>query len=269
MPKKGQISTPVGWPIIIRRWRNMISRCHNPADVSYPKYSARGITVCKEWHCKKTFFNYVITHLGLPDESIDRQTLDRIDNNKGYEPGNIRWATYTTQVRNKSDNVWVKYKEKDYLLHELAEQYAIKVPLLYDRLFRQKWNIEEALKTKILLKSERIKERSAKNEISITYLGRTQLLKHWCKEYNIKLELARTRLNQGWPIENAFTLPPDKGKAMKEKAKKYLYKDQLKTIKEIALDCGLTTGAIQYRIKNGWLGSSAGSQIKTDLLRNR
>jgi hypothetical protein len=269
MPKKGQTSTPEGWSIIIRRWRNMVSRCHNPADVSYPKYSSRGIEVCKEWHCKKTFFNYVITYLGLPDESNERQTLDRIDNNKGYEPGNIRWATYTTQVRNKSDNVWIEYQGTNYLLHELGEKFNLKVSLLYDRLFKQKWNVEEALNTPKLLKSEKIKERSAKNEIVLTYLGRTQLLKYWCKEFNVNPALVRERLNQGWGIEKALTLLPDKGKAMKEKAKKYLYKEQLKTTKEIALDCGLTVSAIQYRIKNGWLGSSNGSQMKNELLKSK
>ena len=77
----------------------MRARCNNPNNKSYKNYGARGITVCDEWNRDfQTYWNYVskLDHYGE-----EGYTLDRIDNNKGYEPGNVRWATKSEQERNK------------------------------------------------------------------------------------------------------------------------------------------------------------------------
>lgn len=64
----------------------------------WPQYGGRGITVCDEWRNPFTFFRYLDEVLGpIPSTA----SLDRIDNNKSYEPGNIRWATPIEQFRNR------------------------------------------------------------------------------------------------------------------------------------------------------------------------
>lgn len=80
------------------RWVLMVSRCHNPDDSDYRNYGARGITVCPQWHDFLTFAAWIDAHLGPCPEGM---TLDRTDNKRGYEPGNVRWATDTQQARNK------------------------------------------------------------------------------------------------------------------------------------------------------------------------
>lgn len=80
------------------RWCGMMSRCHNPASNEWDNYGGRGITVCDEWHDVTRFIEYLSNVLGPcpPGHSIDR-----IDNNSGYRPGNVRWADRSTQNKNR------------------------------------------------------------------------------------------------------------------------------------------------------------------------
>lgn len=78
----------------------MISRCHKRGHPLFKNYGARGIKVCDEWRFNlDAFRTYVREHLGLRPSS--RHSIDRIDNDGNYEPGNVRWATYEEQNRNR------------------------------------------------------------------------------------------------------------------------------------------------------------------------
>jgi hypothetical protein len=84
-------------------WSGMKERCLNPKSQSYANYGERGITVCQEWlHDFQAFYD----HIG-PRPS-PKHTLDRIDNNEGYRPGNVRWATWIEQASNRRNNVFVE-----------------------------------------------------------------------------------------------------------------------------------------------------------------
>ena len=82
-----------------RNWRRMRERCFNPKHERFTDYGGRGIQVCTEWDENfQAFYDYVsqLPHFGEPG-----YTLDRIDNDGNYEPGNVRWATALTQAHNK------------------------------------------------------------------------------------------------------------------------------------------------------------------------
>lgn len=78
-----------------RRWYGAMQRCHNPKNKKYAVYGGRGITVCERWHKFDNWF----ADIGVPPHP-DLQ-IDRIDNERGYEPGNVRWATRAEQFANR------------------------------------------------------------------------------------------------------------------------------------------------------------------------
>jgi len=80
-------------------WCDIKYRCHNPKCRAYPDYGGRGIVVWEGW--RYDFARFFADVGRRPPGS----TFDRIDNDKGYEPGNVRWTTRLVQSRNRR-NVW-------------------------------------------------------------------------------------------------------------------------------------------------------------------
>lgn len=76
-----------------RCWADMLRRCYSEKSSSYPNYGGRGVTVCEEW---RDFRNF-LADMGVRPEGM---SLDRIDPEGNYEPGNCRWADRNTQARN-------------------------------------------------------------------------------------------------------------------------------------------------------------------------
>jgi hypothetical protein len=79
-------------------WFAMKYRCENPRHEAYERYGGRGIRVCEEWQDFTVFASDIDRLIG---PRPDRHTLDRIDNDGDYKPGNVRWADYSTQARNR------------------------------------------------------------------------------------------------------------------------------------------------------------------------
>ena len=79
-----------------KSWSAAKHRCFDVKGERYHRYGGRGITMCDEW---RNSFPAFLAHMGPRPDGF---TLDRIDNSKGYEPGNCRWATYKQQAQNRS-----------------------------------------------------------------------------------------------------------------------------------------------------------------------
>lgn len=79
-----------------RSWQAMKERCTNPSNTSYERYGAVGVTVCARWF--SSFENF-LDDMGECPAGL---SIDRIENSKGYEPGNCRWGTADQQSQNRS-----------------------------------------------------------------------------------------------------------------------------------------------------------------------
>jgi len=79
-------------------WSNMVQRCTNTKRKDYPNYGGRGITVCERWLTYKNWLTDILGTLGPRPEGM---SMDRIDNDMGYFPGNVRWATRKQQSNNR------------------------------------------------------------------------------------------------------------------------------------------------------------------------
>ncbi len=100
-------------------WNTMKNRCLNPKSKDYPRYGAKGITVCEQWINSFTQF---YKDMGKRPDGF---SIERIDNTKGYFPENCIWADRSTQQRNKSNSLWIEWKGQLTHIMEVAKDLGI------------------------------------------------------------------------------------------------------------------------------------------------
>lgn len=121
----------------------MKQRCLNRNHHAYRDYGGRGITVCDEWILSYEDFVADI-EVEIGPRPGPGYSLDRINNNGHYEPGNVRWATPTVQSRNRRNTIYVEWRGKRWNLADLCDQFEIPLYLVYGRL-EIGWELEDAL----------------------------------------------------------------------------------------------------------------------------
>lgn len=128
---------------IYKTWEGMKNRCYCKGQTSYKWYGGKGVTVCDEWsHDFQAFYDWAINN-GYEDNL----TLDRIYNNKGYEPSNCRWVTMKEQTRNRSSNRFLTYKGKTQCIVDWANEIGIDRRTITKRIDKLGWTVEKALST--------------------------------------------------------------------------------------------------------------------------
>ena len=140
--KHGQAGTPE-----YQAWWAMCSRCYDEDNPSYKDYGARGIVV---WHSWIKSFLAFYQEVG-PRPSREH-SLDRIDNDGPYAPGNCRWATAEEQANNRRTNIRYDFEGKSLTLTELAKATGICKSTLWARLRGRGLVLEEAIADRIVPK---------------------------------------------------------------------------------------------------------------------
>ena len=124
-----------------RVWEAMIRRCRNVSDGAYQHYGGRGITVCPEWIGDGGFERFLACLGVLPKRGY---TIDRIDVDGNYEPGNVRWATKSEQARNRRNNRLISFGGRELCLAAWAVETGLSRETISRRLERG-WSAERSL----------------------------------------------------------------------------------------------------------------------------
>jgi len=136
-------------------YRNMLRRCFEKTNEKYPQYGGRGISVCDRWNAS---FDNFFADMGKKPSPL--HSLDRVDVNEGYSPGNCRWATPKEQARNKTCNVIVSLGSEQITLAEACERLGLKYGTIHNRMNRYGMTFDEALNvpSRLKLSKEQIQE---------------------------------------------------------------------------------------------------------------
>ncbi len=165
-------------------WLSLKQRCTDQKRPDYANYGGRGIRVSKKWmHDFEAFYR----HIG-PRPS-PRHSVERINNARGYMPGNVKWATATEQQNNKRQTVWVTIQGIRKPVAFWARERGISHQVLASRV-RYGWP-EERLFEPVIPLQERF-------GMHITIGNRTKTLQEWSEASGLRRQAILARIRRGW-----------------------------------------------------------------------
>lgn len=163
-----------------KSWEAMRGRCQRPTDQAYDRYGGRGISVCERWD---DFANF-LADMG---ERPPGKTLDRIDVNGNYEPGNCRWATRAEQGDNRRDTVRLTVGGVTRTLVEWSRCTGIKRTTIRRRM-EKGWPPERCLAP-------------PRKPLALTVGGVTRTMKEWARLTGVPYATIHKRSRDGHPPE--------------------------------------------------------------------
>jgi len=128
-----------------KAWASMINRCTCPKRKDYKHYGGRGIGVCRRWADFRSFLG----DIGL--RPSPQHSLDRINNDGNYEPGNVRWATRSEQHRNMRGNRYIEFNGVRLTITDWSAKTGINCVTLKGRIDDGGWPLEKALTVPVRL----------------------------------------------------------------------------------------------------------------------
>ena len=174
-------------------WKNIRRRCNNKKRDDYERYGGRGIRVCERWDDFELFLE------DMGHRPSDKHSIDRIDNDKDYNPENCRWVTSTEQQRNKGNNYYIEYNGETMCMSAWAEKLGFSRDLLKNRIYRG-WSIEKAFTTP---------KKEQPNKRYIDYIGEKYRLSELARKFSISSKTLTFRLKSGWSVDDAVNTPVD------------------------------------------------------------
>lgn len=172
-------------------WAQIVQRCHNKNHPKYPRYGGRGITMDPRW--RESFVTFLKEVKKRPTK---KHQIERIDNDKGYWPGNVRWATRLQQAQNTSRSRFVEINGKRLTIATVARRHR-----------KNRKRIRERLESGMTIE-QAISRPMTQCRVYITYKGTERTLKEWSRVLNFPYNTLYSRIyKMKWPVERAFTEP--------------------------------------------------------------
>lgn len=179
-----------------RIWAGVVKRCTNPNHKNFDRYSQLGIAP------EFLVFSAFYAQLG---ECPEGWTIDRVDNEKGYFPGNVRWADWTTQARNRDDVHSITHNGETRCLVEWEVLLGIPKGRLADRINNLGWDPVRALTEPVRQQHTGTQKKPWHSQL--TFNGATLSISEWSAILKIPASRIHSRINRGWDPERALTTP--------------------------------------------------------------
>lgn len=176
-------------------WKHIRARCGNPTNQDYHHYGGRGIKVCDRWI--KSFVNFFED---MGPKPFPEATIERLDNDGNYEPGNCKWKSRKEQARNTRRNRFLTLNGVTQSVPDWADQLGIDQKILHLRL-RAGWTDEETL----TIPANRRRPHCSR---MLTFDGITLSVADWSRRIGICQETLHWRLSKNWSVERVLTTPP-------------------------------------------------------------
>lgn len=173
-----------------RTWQGMMSRCNKTNNKMYNDYGGRGIIVCDRWKNYKNFLD------DMGEKPTPEHSIERVDNNKGYCPENVIWATREVQINNTRKNIFFEYQGKTQTLAQWCHELKLPYTTIRRRITLG-WSIDNAFTEPIVNKSA---------EKTLTFNGVTGNLAELAKAFGVNDVTLSKRLLRGWTLEEALTI---------------------------------------------------------------
>jgi hypothetical protein len=180
-------------------WLGMFRRCYNTKDSNYPNYGGRGIRVCERWSSFSNFWADM-------DKRQAGKTLDRINNDGNYEPGNCRWATREQQANNMQTNHRITWNGETLTVAQWERRRGMKQHTLLQRL-KAGWSVKQAFLTPVLNGRRPDPWNTIPVRKGHSHIIDGKNLSAWARETGMPLTTIQGRLARGWPAERALTEP--------------------------------------------------------------
>ena len=257
-------------------WSGIKARCFNPNNPAYKNYGGRGISMGLEWLNFEVFYNWAVQN-GF-SKTLQ---IDRIDNNKGYNPDNCRFVTCKKNNNNRRTNTRITIENETKTLQEWCEQYSINPKLVVKRKLRG-WSFEKAILEPVSQQNKRIGRKKSRlfdslwssiknrcnnpNSDEYKNYGARGIkmcdewardykkFENWCLKNGHKkgLELNRIDNDKGYSPENCNFVTQLEN-AQNKRSNNYLtYNGITKTMSQLSREVGLKRETIKARLERGW-----------------
>jgi len=214
-----------------KTWQRIIGKCHNPRHARYANYGGRGF-VFDDFY-RYSFLNFM-NEVGECPEPKQKYTIERIDNDRGYVTGNMKWLVSEMQAINKTTNKIIEYKGKKQPLAVWCKDLGLIYNTISTRL-RRGLSFEEA-----------IKEEPPKVCGEIIYKGEIMALSTFCRQLDLNFENVCKLYTLGMTGDEIA----DSEEATKvRRPKLYEYMGSSMTLPKWAKKLGLNVSTVRDKLK--------------------
>jgi hypothetical protein len=214
-----------------KTWQRIIGKCHNVRHARYPNYGGRGF-IFDDFY-RYSFLNF-LNEVGECPEPKNKNTIERIDNDKGYVTGNMKWLVSELQARNKTNNKIIEHDGKKFPLAVWCKDLGLNYSTITTRLKRGMSFAEAIMETPPRITRE------------IIYKGEITTLTTLCSELGLNFDTACSLHGSGMTGDEIAECP--EAYAVK-KPKLYTYKGETLTLPKWAKKFGIHRAYLRDRLK--------------------